>query len=85
MSTPLKLMTAEEFLPWAEGKEGRWELHDGVPVMMAPERSLHAETKLEAAIGLREAIQRANRSCRVYPDGMAIRVDAGRVSSRTCQ
>ena len=44
MSTALKLMTVEEFLPWAEGKEGRWELHDGVPVMMSPERSLHAET-----------------------------------------
>ena len=38
MSTALKLMTVEEFLPWAEGKEGRWELHDGVPVMMSPER-----------------------------------------------
>ena len=45
MSTALKLMTVEEFLPWAEGKEGRWELHDGVPVMMSPERALHAETK----------------------------------------
>ena len=42
MSTALKLMTVEEFLPWAEGKEGRWELHDGVPVMISPERSLHA-------------------------------------------
>ncbi len=39
MSTALKLMTVEEFLAWAEGKEGRWELHDGVPVMMSPERS----------------------------------------------
>ena len=30
MSTALKQMTADEFLLWAEGKEGRWELHDGV-------------------------------------------------------
>ena len=30
MSTALKRMTADEFLLWAEGKEGRWELHDGV-------------------------------------------------------
>ena len=36
MSTALKLMTVEEFLPWAEGKDGRWELHDGVPVMISP-------------------------------------------------
>ncbi len=76
MSTALKLMTVEEFLPWAEGKDGRWELHDGVPVMMSPERSLHAETKAEAYVALREAIQLKGLSCRVYPDGMAIRIDA---------
>ena len=39
MSTALKQMTADEFLLWAEGKEGRWELHDGQPAMMAPERA----------------------------------------------
>ena len=80
MSTALKLMTVEEFLPWAEGKEGRWELHEGVPVMMSPERSLHAETKAEAYVALREAIRFKGLPCRVYPDGMAIRVDAsGRI------
>ena len=41
MSTALKQMTVDEFLLWAEGKEGRWELHDGVPVMMAPEQLRH--------------------------------------------
>ncbi len=76
MSTALKLMTVEEFLPWAEGKEGRWELHDGVPVMMSPERSLHAETKAETYVALREAIRLKGLPCRVYPDGMAIRIDA---------
>ena len=47
MSTALKQMTVDEFLLWAEGKEGRWELHDGAPVMissrapvmMSPERA----------------------------------------------
>ena len=76
MSTALKRMTADEFLLWAEGKEGRWELLDGVPQMMSPERSLHAETKAEAYVALREAIRLKGLSCRVYPDGMAIRVDA---------
>ena len=38
MSTALKRMTVDEFLLWAEGQEGRWELHDGAPVMMSPER-----------------------------------------------
>lgn len=76
MSTALKQMTVDEFLSWAEGKEGRWELHDGVPVAMAPERSLHAETRAEAYTALREAIRLKALSCRVYPDGMAVRVDA---------
>ncbi len=76
MSTALKLMTSDEFLLWAEGREGRWELHDGVPVMMSPERSLHAETKLEALVGLRDSIRAAGLPCRVYPDGMVVRVDA---------
>src|SRR6478672_3725491 len=76
MSTALKLMTVEEFLPWAEGNEGRWELHDGVPVTMPPERSLHAETKAEAYVALREAIRLRGLPCRVYPDGMAVLVDA---------
>ena len=76
MSTAVKLMTVEEFLPWAEGKEGRWELHGGVPVMMSPERSLHAETKAETYVALRGAIRLKGLPCRVYPNGMAIRIDA---------
>jgi Uma2 family endonuclease len=84
MSTALKLMTVEEFLPWAEGKEGRWELHDGVPVMMssldpdmmAPERAAHARTKFRAAKTLDGAVARAGLPCEVFTDGMAIRVDA---------
>ncbi len=59
MSTALKQMTSDEFLLWAEGKEGRWELHDGVPVMMSPERVVHGLTKGEAYAALKNAIQRA--------------------------
>ena len=44
--------------------------------MMSPERSLHAETKLDAAIAMREAIRSARLPCRVYPDGMAVRLNA---------
>ncbi len=76
MSTALTHLTTDEFLLWAEGKDGRWELFDGVPAMMSPERSLHAETKAEALVGLRDAISRSGLPCRVYPDGMAIRIDA---------
>ena len=38
MSTALKQMTVDEFLLWAEGKEGRWELHDGAATKITPER-----------------------------------------------
>ena len=54
MSTALKQMTIEEFLLWAEGPGGRWELHDGVPVMMSPERVAHTrDTKCAAYRALR--------------------------------
>lgn len=84
MSTALKLMTVEEFLPWAEGQEGRWELHDGVPVMissaepamMAPERAAHIRTKFRAAKAMEGGLVTAALPCEVFADGMAVRVDA---------
>jgi Uma2 family endonuclease len=76
MSTALKLMTVDEFLPWAEGKEGRWELHDGDPVMMAPERVAHNRSKLRAATALQDALAAAGLSCEVFTDGLTIKLDA---------
>ena len=80
MSTALKLMTVDEFLPWAEGKEGRWELHDGVPVMissgepvmMSPERAAHIRTKFSAAKALDAAVAAAGLLCEVFTDGLAV-------------
>ena len=84
MSTALKLMTVEEFLPWAEGRDGRWELHDGVPVMissaepvmMAPERAAQIRTKFGAAKALERGLATAGLPCEVFADGMAVRVDS---------
>jgi Uma2 family endonuclease len=76
MSTALKQMSADEFLPWADGKEGRWELHDGVPVMMSPERLAHIRTKLSAATALTDALKQTNLPCEVFTDGLAIKIDA---------
>jgi Uma2 family endonuclease len=77
MSAELKqTMNVEEFLPWAEGKEGRWELHDGVPVMMAPERVVHNRSKLRAATALQGALAAAGLPCEVFTDGLAIKIDA---------
>src|SRR5271157_2304404 len=76
MSTALKQMTADEFLLWAEGKDGRWELYDGVPAMMSPERLAHIRTKARAFSALESALKRAGLSCEAVADGLAIKIDA---------
>jgi Uma2 family endonuclease len=75
MSSPAKNeMDVDAFLHWAEGRDGRWELRDGKPVMMAPERAIHALTKYAAQESLKAAIQRAGLPCRMFPDGMTVRI-----------
>ena len=77
MSDPAAtLMDVDAFLTWAEGRAGRWELRDGRPVMMAPERAVHALTKFAAQESLKGGVLRAGLPCRVFPDGMTVRVSA---------
>jgi len=72
-----KLMSVDEFLAWAEGREGKWELHDGRVVAMAPEMAVHARVKAYAAAALISALRRKGGGCGVYADGLAVRI-AGR-------
>jgi Uma2 family endonuclease len=77
MSSPARNeMDVNAFLAWAEGREGRWELRDGQPVMMSPERALHALTKFAAQKAFENEITRAGLPCRVFPDGMTVRMNA---------
>jgi Uma2 family endonuclease len=69
-------MDVDTFLTWAEGRQGRWELRDGQPIMMAPERALHALTKFAAQKALGNGIARSGLPCRVFPDGMTVRMSA---------
>ena len=69
-------MDVDAFLSWAEGRDGRWELRDGRPVMMSPERAAHALTKYAAQKTLEAAIVRAGLPCRMFPDGMTVRISA---------
>ena len=69
-------MDVNAFLAWAEGREGRWELRDGQPVMMSPERALHALTKFAAQKAFENEITGAGLPCRVFPDGMTVRMNA---------
>ncbi|MFJ7440318.1 Uma2 family endonuclease [Methylorubrum thiocyanatum] len=73
---PTARMTADEFLVWAEGQPGRYELVDGEVFAMSPERVRHAETKLATYQALGAAIRTANLPCRVLPDGVTVRIDA---------
>ena len=64
MSVPaLKRLDISAFLAFAEGREGKWELFDGVPVAMPPERILHISVKGRAYIALDQAIRVAGLSC----------------------
>jgi Uma2 family endonuclease len=69
-------MSADEFLVWAEAQEGRWELDEGAPVAMSPERVIHAETKHRVTQTLTRAIDEARAPCRALPDGLGVRVGA---------
>jgi Uma2 family endonuclease len=77
ISSPAKHeMDVDAFLTWAEGRDGHWELRDGQPVMMAPERAVHALTKYAAQESLKAGIKRAGLPCRMFPDGMMVRITA---------
>jgi Uma2 family endonuclease len=75
-AAPKPKMTADEFLAWANGREERWELVDCAPTLMAPERAIHALTKFAAQRSLDDAIARTGSPCRMFPNGMTVRVDA---------
>jgi Uma2 family endonuclease len=71
---PQHRMTVDEFLAWAEGQEGRYELYHGVVYAMAPERAQHAKVKFAVQTALANAIRKAGLPCHMLPDGMTVRV-----------
>lgn len=68
-------MTVDEFLAWADGRPGRYELHAGRVFAMSPERAGHAETKFAIQTELKRAISAARLACHMLPDGMTVRVE----------
>lgn len=69
-------MSVSEFLPWARQQPERWELFDGIPTAMSPERVIHGDTKYRAARAFDEAIAKARAPCRFVLDSAVIRIDA---------
>ena len=72
---PPPRMTVEEFLQWAEGRDGRFELIGGEVVAQAAERARHWEIKLATHIALVNAVKMRGGGCHVVPDGATVRVD----------
>jgi Uma2 family endonuclease len=72
-----QLMSVDEFVTWAKQQPERWELLDGLPVAMSPERVVHGDVKYRVARVLDGAIAKANVPCRFVLDSAAVRIDAG--------
>ena len=75
---PKHKMTVDDFLIWAETQEGRWELYDGVPMAMSPERIIHGRVKLRVANAFERAIEAAGLPCQALLDCVAVRIDRHR-------
>jgi Uma2 family endonuclease len=71
-----ELMSVDDFVAWAERQPERWELLDGIPTAMSPERVVHGDVKYRVARGLDRAIASANVRCRFVLDSAAVRIDA---------
>jgi Uma2 family endonuclease len=69
------IMTVDEYLSWAEGRPGRYELVDGLVQAMTPERAAHAETKLAVHMAFAAGLRKQRLPCHVLPDGMTVRID----------
>jgi len=72
---PQHKMTVDEYLAWAEGRPGRFELYAGTVYATAPERAQRAEIKYALQTALLYAIKRAGLPCYMLPDGMTVRID----------
>jgi Uma2 family endonuclease len=68
-------MTVDEFLAWAEGEPGRYELFKGDVHAMSPEGAGHAERKAAIHAALLAGIRARGLPCYALPDGMTIRID----------
>ena len=78
---PKARMNVDEYLAWAEGHPGRYELYDGIVYAMSPEGAGQAKVKfaVQTAIAtgiLAAEIRARGLPCHMLPDGMTVRVEA---------
>ena len=68
-------INVDEFLDWAVGRPGRYELFRGEVIAMSPETVGHAAIKGAVYSALISAIRRSGRPCHFLPDGVVVRID----------
>jgi Uma2 family endonuclease len=68
-------LTVDEYLAWAEGRPGRYDLYNGTVYAQAAERAAHAEMKLAIPMALVAQVRARRLPCHVMPDGMTVRID----------
>lgn len=71
-------MTVEQLMQWSQTREGKWELHNGIPVRKhdpargQAERIEHIEAKLEVVLAMRQAIDKTGCPCHALTDGVTV-------------
>jgi Uma2 family endonuclease len=73
---PQTRITVDEYLAWAQGQPGRYELYEGTVHAMSPEGAGHAEAKGAIYRALLAGIRARKLACYALPDGMTVRIDA---------
>jgi len=68
-------MSVDEFLTWAEGRPGRYELFRGEVFAMSPEGLGHIKVKYDIHLALRTAIRQRKLRCHAVGDGATVRID----------
>ena len=68
-------MTVDQFLDWAVGRPGRYELLRGEVIALSPETADHADMKGVIYRVLWYAIRQKGLDCHVFTDGMTVRID----------
>ena len=71
-------LSVAQFLAWMKDTPGRFELHDGQVVAMAPERIGNVAVKGNVFRALGDAITRAGLTCHALPDGAAVHISDDR-------
>ncbi len=73
----IRTMGQDEFLAWAQDREGRYELVDGVPVAMAGAKRRHDQIVVNVIREL--ATQLRGAACRPFTADTAVRIPVGNV------